>query len=196
MCMCGLFWSLMCFRHLRGIALIILLYSIIVKSTAYTMLIMLRSSNLLSLYSWFNSNNPFSIHWLWISPFYQVLSGSLNIYFPNLLFGKYVCPCVRHKGAKVYPASRRRSNKRVGLKGQLAPHCVPRLKNSIMAYKRLSTSLGSKTLNNTSSLGLGGNQNLRPSCRRPPTRTFHTPVGTLRLDAPALVWVRSPNDGN
>ena len=28
------------------------------------------------------------------------------------------------KGAKVYPASRRRSNKRVGLKGQLAPHCV------------------------------------------------------------------------
>ena len=56
-----------------------------------------------------------------------------------------------------------------------------------MAYKRLSTSLGSKTLNNTSSLGLGGNQNLRPSCRRPPTRTFHTPVGTLRLDAPALV---------
>ena len=45
-------------------------------------------------------------------------------------------------------------------------------------------------------LGSGGNQNLRPSCRRPPTRTFHTPVGTLRLDAPALVWVRSPNDGN
>ena len=60
------------------------------------------------------------------------------------------------KGAKVYPASRRRSNKRVGLKGQLAPHCVPGLKNYIMAYKRLSTSLGSKTLNNTSSLGLGG----------------------------------------
>ena len=29
------------------------------------------------------------------------------------------------KGAKVYPASRRRSNKRVGLKRQLAPHCVP-----------------------------------------------------------------------
>ena len=29
------------------------------------------------------------------------------------------------KGAKVYPASRRRFNKRVGLKGQLAPHCVP-----------------------------------------------------------------------
>ena len=28
------------------------------------------------------------------------------------------------KGAKVYPASRRRSNKKVGLKGQLAPHCV------------------------------------------------------------------------
>ena len=29
------------------------------------------------------------------------------------------------EGAKVYPASRRRSNKRVGLKGQLDPHCVP-----------------------------------------------------------------------
>ena len=28
------------------------------------------------------------------------------------------------KGAKVYPASRRRSNKRVGLKGQLAPQCA------------------------------------------------------------------------
>ena len=32
---------------------------------------------------------------------------------------------------------------------------MPWLKNSIMAYKRLSTSLGSKTLNNTSSSGLG-----------------------------------------
>ena len=62
------------------------------------------------------------------------------------------------KGSKVYPASRRRSNKhdkRVGLKGQLGPHCVPWLKNYILAYKRLSTSLGSETLN-TSSLGLGG----------------------------------------
>ena len=29
------------------------------------------------------------------------------------------------KGAKVYPASKRGSSKRVGLKGQLAPHCVP-----------------------------------------------------------------------
>ena len=29
------------------------------------------------------------------------------------------------KGAKVYTASRRRYNKRVGLKGLLAPHCVP-----------------------------------------------------------------------
>ena len=47
-------------------------------------------------------------------------------------------------------------------------------------------------------LGSGGNQNLRPSCRRPPTRTFHPPppVGTLRRDAPVLVRVRSPNDGN
>ena len=56
----------------------------------------------------------------------------------------------------------RRPNKRVGLKGQLAPHCVPWLKYYIMAYKRLFTSLGSKTLN-TFSLSLG-NHNLRPSC--------------------------------
>ena len=35
-------------------------------------------------------------------------------------------------------------------------------------------------------LGSGGNHNLRPGCRRPPARTFHTPVGTLRLDAPAV----------
>ena len=32
----------------------------------------------------------------------------------------------------------------------------------------------------------GGNHNLRPGCRRPPPRTFHTPVGTLRLDASVL----------
>ena len=80
-----------------------------------------------------------------------------------------LCPCIVQlyvhilcnllstpKGAKVYPASRRRSNKRVGLKGQLAPHCVPWLKY-IMAYKRLFTSLGSKTLN-TFSLGLGNHK--------------------------------------
>ena len=34
-------------------------------------------------------------------------------------------PSAPPKWAKVYPASRRRSSKRVGLKGQLAPHCVP-----------------------------------------------------------------------
>ena len=46
-----------------------------------------------------------------------------------------------------------------GHQGQLAPRCRAldaMIKNSIMAYKRLSTSLGSKTLNNTSSSGLGG----------------------------------------
>ena len=36
-------------------------------------------------------------------------------------------------------------------------------------------------------LGSGGSHNLKPGCWRPPARTFHTPVGTLRLDAPALV---------
>ena len=42
-------------------------------------------------------------------------------YFINMCSITFSSP----KGAKVYPASRRRSNKRVGLKGQLAPHCVP-----------------------------------------------------------------------
>ena len=58
---------------------------------------------------------------------------------------------------------------------------------------------GSKTLNNTS-LSLGGNQNLRPSCRRPPARTFHTPIGhvffmlEILKSAPSLKWeVVSPN---
>ena len=47
----------------------------------------------------------------------------------------------------------------VGHKGQLAPRCRAldaMINFFIMAYKRLSTSLGSKTLNNTSSLGRGG----------------------------------------
>ena len=105
-----------------------------------------------------------------------------NLCIDVFLWGIFSPP----KGAKLYPASRRRSSKRVGLKGQLAPHHVPWLKNYIMAFKRLSTSLGSKTLN--TSLGLGGNHNLRPGCRRLPARTFHTPAGTLRLDAPALFW--------
>ena len=73
-----------------------------------------------------------------------------NLCIDVFLWGIFSPP----KGAKLYPASRRRSSKRVGLKGQLAPHHVPWLKNYIMAYKRLSTSLGSKTLN--TSLGLGG----------------------------------------
>ena len=66
-----------------------------------------------------------------------------------------------------------------------------------MAYKRLSTSFRFKNVEQHLLLGSGGNQNLRPSGRRPPTRTFHPPpVGTLRRDAPALVRVCSPNDGN
>ena len=39
-------------------------------------------------------------------------------------------------------------------------------------------------------LRVWGNHNLRPGCRRLPARTFHTPVGTLRL----VVRVCSPND--
>ena len=75
-----------------------------------------------------------------------------------------------------------------GKDGPPSPTLGTIIKKSYDGSSVLNTSLGSKTLNNTSSLGLGGgNQNLRPSCRRPPARTFHTPVGTLRLDAPALV---------
>ena len=49
------------------------------------------------------------------------------VYNPDgiVLVRRYCITCLTPKGAKVYPASRRRSNKRVGLKGQLAPHCVP-----------------------------------------------------------------------
>ena len=54
------------------------------------------------------------------------------------------------KGANVYPASRRRSNKRMGLKGHHG--------NYIMAYKRLSTSLGSKKVEQHLLLGSGGNK--------------------------------------
>ena len=78
-----------------------------------------------------------------------------------------------------------------GHKGQLAPRCRAMIKK-FYHDKMLSTSLGSKTLNNTSSLGPGGNQNLRPHFTPPPP----PPVGTLRLDAPAMVRVCSLNDGN
>ena len=82
--------------------------------------------------------------------------------------------------------------------GPRPPPWVPLLKS--YGSSILSTSLGSKNSEQHLLLGSGGNQNLRPSCRRPPTRTFHPPppppVGTLKRDAPALVRVRSPNDGN
>ena len=48
--------------------------------------------------------------------------GYVLLYSDSLLIIQFYLP---PKGAKVYPASRRRSSKRVGLKGQLAPHCVP-----------------------------------------------------------------------
>ena len=79
--------------------------------------------------------------------------------------------------------------------GPRPPPWVPLLKSygsSILAFHQFRFKNSEQHL----LLGSGGNQNLRPSCRRPPTRTFHPPVGTLRLDAPALVRVHSPNDGN
>ena len=90
------------------------------------------------------------------------------------------------KGAKVYPASRRRSNKRVGLKGQLAPQCAM-IKKFYHGIQKAVHQFRFKNVEQHLLLGSGGNQNLRPSCRRPPARTFHIPVGTLRFDVPALV---------
>ena len=58
----------------------------------------------------------------------------------------------------------------------------------------LSTSLGSNILN-TSSLGLGGTTIKDPVIRRHLARIFHTPLVAFRRDAPALSWVRSPNNG-
>ena len=61
----------------------------------------------------------------------NIIIVSFIQYTPGLLrFNCCYTPCPSYnmappKGAKVYPASRRRSNKRVGLKRQLAPHCVP-----------------------------------------------------------------------
>ena len=79
------------------------------------------------------------------------------------------------KGAKVYPASRRRSNKRVGLKRQLTPHCVPWLKKIYHGIQKAVHQFRFKNVEQHLLLGSGGNQNLRPSGRRPPTRTFHPP---------------------
>ena len=47
----------------------------------------------------------------------------------------------------------------------------------------------------TSSLGLGEPQ-FKTRLYTAPARTFYTPLGTIRLDAPALFRVRNPNDGN
>ena len=44
-------------------------------------------------------------------------------------------------------------------------------------------------------LGSGWNHNLRTGCMCHLARTFHTPARSLRLDAPALFRVRSPNNG-
>ena len=61
--------------------------------------------------------------------------------------------------------------------GSRPPHWVPLLKS--YGSSILSTSLGSKTLN-TSSLGLGRNQNQRPGCRRHLAGIFHTPARCLQ----------------
>ena len=94
------------------------------------------------------------------------------------------------KGARVYPASRRRSNKRVGLKRQLhGSSLCAMIKKFYHGIQKAVHQFRFKNVEQHLLLGSGGNQNLRPSGRQPPTRTFHPPVGTLRRDAPALVRV-------
>ena len=77
-----------------------------------------------------------------------------------------------------------------GHKGQLTPRCRAldaMIKKFYHGIQKAVHQFSFKNVEQHLLLGSGGNQNLRPSCRRPPARTFHTPVGTLRLDAPALV---------
>ena len=88
----------------------------------------------------------------------------------------------------------------LGNKGQLATRCRALDAMIKKFYHGIQKAVHQLRFKNVEHLL---NQNLRPSCRRPPTRTFHPPpppppppVGTLRLDAPALVRVGSPNDGN
>ena len=85
------------------------------------------------------------------------------------------------KGAKVYPTSRLLGSKDSWL--LIVCHDI---------YHGIQKAVHQFRFKNVEQhilLGSGGNQNLRPSCRRPPARTFHIPVGTVRLDAPALVRV-------
>ena len=91
----------------------------------------------------------------------------------------------------------------VGHKGQLVPRCRALDVMITKLYHGIQNAVHQFRFKNVEQhlllgSGGGGNQNLRPSCRRPPTRTFHPPppVGTLRLDAPALVRVCSHNDGD
>ena len=92
------------------------------------------------------------------------------------------------------------TTRKLGHKGQLAARCRALDAMIKKLYHGIQKAVHQFRLKNVEQhliLGSGGNQNIRPSCRRPPTRTFPPPpVGTLRLDAPALVRVCSPNDGN
>ena len=88
-----------------------------------------------------------------------------------------------------------------GHQGQLAPRCRAldaMIKKKYHGIQKAVQQFRFKNVEQHLLLGSGANQNLRPSCRRPPTRTFHPPPPRRysQLDAPALVRVCSPNDGN
>ena len=89
-----------------------------------------------------------------------------------------------------------------GHKGQLAPRCraldvmIKTFYHVIQkAVHPFRFKNGEPILLGSGGLG-GGGHNLRPGCRRRLLGHFTPPLGTLRLDAPALFRVRSPNDGN
>ena len=65
------------------------------------------------------------------------------------------------------------------IKGQLAPRCRALDAMIKKFYHGIQKAVHQFRFKNVEHLlGSGGNHNLRPSCRRPPIRTFHPPVGT------------------
>ena len=88
----------------------------------------------------------------------------------------------------------------MGHKGQLAPRCRALDAMIKILYHGIQNAVHPFRFNNFEHLLLGsvggGDHNLRPGCRRRLLGHFTPSLGTLRLDAPALFRVRSPNDGN
>ena len=68
--------------------------------------------------------------------------------------------------------------RKLGHKGQLAARCRAldaMIKKFYHGIQKAVHQFRFKNVEQHLILGSGGNQNLRPSCRRPPARTFHPP---------------------